>query len=448
VKVLLRTALSETSGYGRDGIELATTLDEMGADTYIEPFATRPGLPRRVTDILAKSVPKSCDLLITHTDPQTAAISPLQAHHAHHRASVLWTMWETPWWPAPGSPAPAERAAALGWLTLLPHAMSQHDMIAAYDNTTSEAITQGLQASLLDMLDPQSAPDRLPEILHPEDTPFPFPDPTLPARLRSTHTIPQPALHPSLRGILPDLSHTALSAALDASSLLHARTVTVQGGLTAPTPLTSLRQPALWPSSTAGWSSSNPLAILHASDMNDRKNPAALIEAVAQLRAANVFVSLTLKGSGYDAGLIQQLHPSARHTWLEHIPQLLRRPELTRLMLDHHAGAYPSRGEGKNLPAMELSSLGRPCVLTKIGGHLMWASESSAYMIPVETSHALRMVRVSVTDIADAILKMYNHPDEAREKGLLAAATIPTACSWERATHRLLDKLRSRGANL
>jgi glycosyltransferase involved in cell wall biosynthesis len=483
LSVLLRTALSPHSGYGRDGIELALSLAKQGHSVYIEPLSTATPIPRQISAILSRETPPACDLMITHADPQTIAEHPLLPHHKRHTARAAWTMWEVPWWPTPRHPRQTTAAAGLTWVPNLPLALDAYDAILAYDDTSRQAIGPALADHVLALLAPPGTPpnptarERLYQI-HDGNTADPK---TWPLRVanHSHHVLPQ--IHPDLAPLAPRTAAIASAARLrrpsdpnqadvpgadrnildllqDALTSTAAKLHTVQGGLTPPTypeATTGLPMvpddpdaPATWPSSPDGWSPDHPLRLLHASELNDRKNPALMVEAVSLARERGLHVTLTLKGSSYNAASVAKAFPTSKHPFITHTTKLTSRQALLNLMVQHHAGIYPSLGEGKNLPALEAMCLGRPQILSQVGGHNMYADTTNSYPVPAIVRTPERLVQVSATTCADAIEAMYNDPRQAKERGLTAARTIPTACSWERATQRLLDKLRSQGLPL
>lgn len=92
MKVLVKTALSEYSGYGQDGIGLIRALIDRGIDTYLLPQHVDPPLPPEVARILEKRLVAPFDLLIQHQDPGLLGLSPEEV--ASSEVTVAATMWE------------------------------------------------------------------------------------------------------------------------------------------------------------------------------------------------------------------------------------------------------------------------------------------------------------------------------------------------------------------
>jgi glycosyltransferase involved in cell wall biosynthesis len=506
--VYLRTPLSMSSGYGRDGIALALALTELGFDVSLEPTAIRTPLPSSVAQLLCNTAPPSADIMITHLDPAATALLGLEPHHLHHRLQILWTMWESPWLPRPspryteadidvieghvasntpdnplfkqqvlitpsrlipGSISDEEVRAshpglASAWVHRLPSTLLQYDAVVCYDPTTREALTTGL-AKAIDTIEeswPAGASPSLPSLS--DGTP-----------------LPPISADPSWRDDADRLRRAALASS---SALSDARTAgirrpsfhTVQGGAdlepfaaSSPSPATSAT-PSAWRATLAlravdqqpSFTEDAPLRLLMLGEMNDRKNPMAAIEAVSLARTRGLHVTLTLKGSSSSASFIESILGRAPtrsdedhiantilsapgKEWLIFDNRIVPSSSLPDIYRAHHALIAPSRGEGKNLPALEALASGLPVIATQVGGHSTWLSTEIGYPTPATLDEDRRMIHVPVAPIASAIQAIYDNPREAYERGRNAARTIPEACTWERAIHRLLASLRAAG---
>lgn len=90
MRILLRTPLSSTSGYGRDGIALAETLMAREHTVDLHPYSVKPPIPAPVANLLTYPILDGYDLELHHAPPGT-----IQApSHTKAKTSVLWTMWE------------------------------------------------------------------------------------------------------------------------------------------------------------------------------------------------------------------------------------------------------------------------------------------------------------------------------------------------------------------
>lgn len=92
MKILLTAPLSAYSGYGNDGIGLATALVEAGHDVYLQPSHVSPPLPKIVSDLLMKNLVAPFDLGIIHVDPGQMEVSKEMRRSCD--MVVGWTMWE------------------------------------------------------------------------------------------------------------------------------------------------------------------------------------------------------------------------------------------------------------------------------------------------------------------------------------------------------------------
>jgi glycosyltransferase involved in cell wall biosynthesis len=112
-----------------------------------------------------------------------------------------------------------------------------------------------------------------------------------------------------------------------------------------------------------------------------------------------------------------------------------------------HVLLAPSRGEGKNMPALEFLSTGGTVIATAWGGHQQWLSPAIGYPL----DYVLRSVSPQTPNCQNAradkdhlkalMLHVYRERGEAARKGELAAQLIPQMCSWPAVLVRLFDKL-------
>lgn len=108
----------------------------------------------------------------------------------------------------------------------------------------------------------------------------------------------------------------------------------------------------------------------------------------------------------------------------------------------------PSRGEGKNMPALEFQSTGGVVIATDWGGHQEWRDDSYNYGIayelqPVSPDFPLTLnARASVEDLKATMLHVFRNREEAKRKGALAAQIIPQMCSWDAVIEKLFLKLK------
>lgn len=101
----------------------------------------------------------------------------------------------------------------------------------------------------------------------------------------------------------------------------------------------------------------------------------------------------------------------------------------------------PSWGEGKNLPALEAQTTGCPVAYTNWGGHAMWADPAWGYPIDYTIAPVVSNMRAAVADecsLVSIMEEVYLNREEAKQKGLLAARTIPAQCNWDKVVEKFL----------
>lgn len=112
-----------------------------------------------------------------------------------------------------------------------------------------------------------------------------------------------------------------------------------------------------------------------------------------------------------------------------------------------HVLLAPSRGEGKNLPALEFLSSGGSVIATNWGGHRGWLHPDYAYPLDYElVSDDLRKpevlnARASAEHMRDLMLHTFHNRAEVKRKGEIAAQIIPQMSSWDAAVRGLVHAL-------
>lgn len=181
--------------------------------------------------------------------------------------------------------------------------------------------------------------------------------------------------------------------------------------------------------------------------LHDRKNPFAAIRAFAALKEKH--------GDDFDAELhlktnIRTLHPGIEERYPGvkiHYAQWSR-SRLLDFYATLHCLVAPSRGEGKNLPALEAMTTGIPVIATAWGGHAVWLSEQWAYPLDytIEKRGDVTSATADEEHLAELMWRAYSDRGEAKRKGDLAARTIPAMCDWTAVTRRFMDILRNHPA--
>lgn len=244
--------------------------------------------------------------------------------------------------------------------------------------------------------------------------------------------------------------------------------VVVQGGF----------DPQPWPYLRRDWRP--PVRFLVIGHITDRKNPEAAVEAfrslLDELGPRRFDAELHVKfvdrtnpllaaappppGTATDGDVAEPSRPFLRElrgrervvvhagTWM--------RADLLALYGRMHCLLAPSRGEGKNLAALEFLSTGAPVIATATGGHLMWLDESYAYPLRFRPRAATWPMATPAAQEADAdvdhlkglMLRVYTRLDEAERMGRLGAEIVPARCSWQAVLPRLWGALAGVGIEM
>ena len=120
---------------------------------------------------------------------------------------------------------------------------------------------------------------------------------------------------------------------------------------------------------------------------------------------------------------------------------------LKKFYESQHVLLAPSRGEGKNLPALEFQTTGGAVIATNWGGMENWLSPLYAY--PLDYSLApvapvlpnCKQARASKEHLKELMMHVYKNRDEVKQKGYLASQTLPAMCSWEAVAEKMFLKL-------
>lgn len=180
--------------------------------------------------------------------------------------------------------------------------------------------------------------------------------------------------------------------------------------------------------------------------LTERKNPFASIQAFSELRdehedfAEHARLSLKTSVPGLHSKM-EDVYPGLR-IFYDAWPQNVVRD----FYAAQHVLLAPSRGEGKNMPALEFMSTGGTVIATNWGGHREWLHPDYAYPLdytlrPVSGFPDTYQADVSVEHMKELMLHCFRNRDEVRRKGQIAAAVIPQMCSWDSVVLNLMDKL-------
>lgn len=204
---------------------------------------------------------------------------------------------------------------------------------------------------------------------------------------------------------------------------------TVQGGYL----------PRKWPQQYRNWDSET-LNFCLVGPLEHRKDPMVALDAFRELREEHpeLKISLSIKTTGPGPHSIPGVQ-----IFYEDWPESTMR-EFYR---QHHILIAPSRGEGKDLPCLEMLSTGGTVIATNWGGHTGWLSSQYAYPLDYtmeslnSVHHACQWAKASKQHLKDLMLHCASHREEVARKGDLAANLIPQMCSWEKAVDRLMERV-------
>lgn len=201
-----------------------------------------------------------------------------------------------------------------------------------------------------------------------------------------------------------------------------------------------------WPFVSRDWDSGR-FGFCMVGALHERKDPFVAIQAHKELKeeypeeydGAELHLKTTQLG----------LHPAMEHwvpklrvhydTWPDDV--------LHEFYASQHVLLAPSRGEGKNMPALEMQATGGAVIATNWGGHTQWLSPAYAYPLdytlkPVsaKTPNCLN-ARASKEHLKALMLHTYRNRDEVRAKAEKASKLIGQMCSWQTVIDRMFLRL-------
>jgi hypothetical protein len=207
----------------------------------------------------------------------------------------------------------------------------------------------------------------------------------------------------------------------------------------------------LWKKTERDWFGDRFGFIMHGA-LGSRKCPWTTIQA---------FNELKFEQPGFD-GATLALHTSAPGTLFPELNGPLANQKVRvfieafdKATLDDfyaagHCLVAPSRGEGKNLPALEFMATGGVVAATNFGGHTQWLNADYAYPLDYTLSPtfenkpwAAHDAKVGVAHLKDVLWHIYTHRSEARQKAELAARTIPRMCDWQTVLEALFRRIEA-----
>ena len=206
--------------------------------------------------------------------------------------------------------------------------------------------------------------------------------------------------------------------------------------------------PHYWKHVERDWFSDR-LGFMMCGQLHERKDPFVAIQAFKYLKE-----NYPKDFDGAELHLktnIRTLHPAMEEwcpklrihyaTWPTDI--------LSAFYSAQHVLLAPSRGEGKNLPALEFQTTGGAVIATNWGGHTSWMQEDWAYPLDyvLRPENAkfpdCKSARASKEHLQELMMHVFQNREELKNKADLAAITIPQMCSWDAVIKNLFLRLKS-----
>lgn len=202
--------------------------------------------------------------------------------------------------------------------------------------------------------------------------------------------------------------------------------------------------PDEWPAARRDWHT-GPFRFAMVGALHQRKDPFLAINAFRELREEHPDLDMELHLKTVTPGL----HPKIEE-WVDGIKvhyEVWSDEQMRRFYADMHVLLAPSRGEGKNMPALEFLSTGGTVIATNWGGHTQWLSSQYAY--PLDYTLAPQdprlpnclSARASKEHLKQLMLHAYHNRADCARKGDIAATVIPRMCGWDTVVERLFQKL-------
>jgi glycosyltransferase involved in cell wall biosynthesis len=208
-------------------------------------------------------------------------------------------------------------------------------------------------------------------------------------------------------------------------------------------------QPENYPFYERNWFDPDHFRFCMVGQLHDRKDPFVAIQAFNELKeeypeefeGAELHLKNSIPGAFPAVDIMNEVYKERK---IRIYNELWDKDTLDRFYANMHVLLAPSRGEGKNLPALEFQSTGGTVIATNWGGHTQWLNPAYNYAIdytlhPVDIYDSPNTLnaRASVSHLKELMLHVYRNRDEAKRKGELASRVVPAAHSWESVIHNL-----------
>ncbi|MFO0936681.1 MAG: glycosyltransferase family 4 protein [Gemmataceae bacterium] len=187
-----------------------------------------------------------------------------------------------------------------------------------------------------------------------------------------------------------------------------------------------------------------------------RKNPLALIRAFRNAFRPEDNVHLVIKVSRgeFVPEDLAVLQAAANAPGIQLINRVMPRNDVLALLNLADCYVSPHRSEGLGLGLAESMLLGKPAIATGYSGNLDFMTNETSYlidysMVPVEPSRSIfnpypagaRWAEPNSDHLTKLLRQVYDNPDEAKAKGLMAKAHIEKVMSLEAYSQRIRQRL-------
>jgi len=204
-----------------------------------------------------------------------------------------------------------------------------------------------------------------------------------------------------------------------------------------------------WKKADRDWNAERFMFLMHGA-LNTRKAPWTAVQAYVELKHERPeFGAARFAIHTMAPGLFPEMNQIYEDMGLRVFMEAWDHETLEAFYAAGHCLLSPSRGEGKNLPALEMMATGGVVAAADYAGHTNWMSDAYAYPLAFELKptfpkhpDAAHDARVSVEELKRVMWHVYTCRAEARQKGDLAARIIPSMCDWSVVVEDLFRRIR------
>ena len=179
-----------------------------------------------------------------------------------------------------------------------------------------------------------------------------------------------------------------------------------------------------------------------------RKNPGVALSAFLTLFKDNPKARIVFKTNSGTMGHLEMPYDNVKI-----IDKFSTPEEMFCLMRDADCFIFPSRGEGLGLPPLEAMATGLPCIFANNTGMSEYADErynypvpcpkkSPAKRFPTEWGDVGNWYEVDYEKFKEAMKYVFEHQDEAKEKGMRAGKWVRENWSFDK-TAKMLENIIS-----